>query len=62
MRKFRAERIVVKPQKLTKRQIDALVAMAAGGALDRLKAGEATEEDAELLENCLNHLHAGHRS
>lgn len=56
MRKFRAERIVVKPQKLTKRQIDALMAVAAGGAL------EATEEDAELLENCLNHLHAGHRS
>ena len=61
MRKFRAERVVVKPQKLTKKQVDALVAMAAAGALERLKSGEATEEDAQLLENCLNHLHAGHK-
>jgi len=50
----------MKTEKLTKNQVNALVAMAAAGALDRMKNNEGTPEDAELLENCLEHLHADH--
>ena len=43
-------------EKISRKKIDALVALACLGALERLKDGTADDEDLELIQNSADYL------